>query len=161
MERILRARELLESHTPMKSDCGALCGGACCKGSDEDGMALLPGEAALYQNADWCRVIRRGEDDILICRGVCPRKERPFACRIFPLFVKMTAEKTTLVLDPLAKSVCPLAGGSVRALDREFVKNAKEALRALLSAPATREFFKRQSALRDEAFQSPLFSPFD
>ena len=29
MERILRARELLESHTPMKSDCGALCGGVC------------------------------------------------------------------------------------------------------------------------------------
>ena len=52
MERILRARELLESHTPMKSDCGALCGGACCKGSDEDGMALLPGEAARTQEVD-------------------------------------------------------------------------------------------------------------
>ena len=156
-----RAYALIGDKTPLVNDCGALCGGACCKGSDEDGMALLPGEAALYQSADWCRVIRRGEDDILICRGVCPRKERPFACRIFPLFVKMTAEKTTLVLDPLAKSVCPLAGGSVRALDREFVKNAKEALRALLSDPAMREFFKRQSDLRDEAFQSPLFSPFD
>ena len=28
------ARELLESLTPLKTDCGRLCEGACCKGDE-------------------------------------------------------------------------------------------------------------------------------
>ena len=29
---VLAARELLESLTPLKTDCGRLCQGACCQG---------------------------------------------------------------------------------------------------------------------------------
>ena len=33
---ILRARELLGDLTPLKTDCGRLCGGACCQGESRD-----------------------------------------------------------------------------------------------------------------------------
>ncbi len=43
-----KAYELLENCTPLKFDCGALCGGKCCKGGDNDGMILFPGEEKYY-----------------------------------------------------------------------------------------------------------------
>ena len=52
------ARNLLESLTPLKDDCGRLCGAACCH-PDEDGqggVALFPGEEEYYKGADWARV---------------------------------------------------------------------------------------------------------
>ena len=51
-EALLAARDLLEQVTPLSTDCGALCGAACCQDSpDEDsvaGMLLFPEEAPLY-----------------------------------------------------------------------------------------------------------------
>ena len=44
---VLTARALLSNLTPLKSDCGRLCGGACCQGDDATGMLLFPGEEAL------------------------------------------------------------------------------------------------------------------
>ena len=56
-ERILSALKLLEKVTPLKGDCGRVCGAACCQ-SDETGkggMLLFPGEKALYyeEKTDW------------------------------------------------------------------------------------------------------------
>ena len=31
-ETLRRAKALLENETPLKTDCGALCGAACCRG---------------------------------------------------------------------------------------------------------------------------------
>ena len=45
-DAILRARALIGPLTPMITDCGALCGAACCQ-PDEDGQGgvyLFPGE---------------------------------------------------------------------------------------------------------------------
>ena len=50
LEAVLRARELLRDVTPLRRDCGQICGAACC-GCDEDGqggMLLLAGEERLY-----------------------------------------------------------------------------------------------------------------
>ena len=47
-DTVLQARALVGGLTPLKSDCGALCGAACCQ-ADEDGqggMYLFPGEEA-------------------------------------------------------------------------------------------------------------------
>ena len=45
---LLRAAEILERVTPFSGrNCGSLCGAACCKGSDNDGMELFPGESEL------------------------------------------------------------------------------------------------------------------
>lgn len=41
---ILRARELLGDLTPLKTDCGRLCGGAWLPGDEQTGMLLFPGE---------------------------------------------------------------------------------------------------------------------
>ena len=40
------ARALLENLTPLRTDCGKVCGSACCKSLDaeETGMLLFPGE---------------------------------------------------------------------------------------------------------------------
>jgi hypothetical protein len=43
-----KAWKLLEKSTPLTSDCGTLCGGACCKGSGEEGMLLFPHEELMY-----------------------------------------------------------------------------------------------------------------
>ena len=78
---VLRARALIGERTPLQSDCGKLCGAACCQ-PDEDGqggMYLFPGEETLLPGA--------GGDfaPIYTCAGTCAREERPLACRIFPL----------------------------------------------------------------------------
>ena len=62
MDVLDRARELLENVTPMKTDCGKICGAACCQPDEEDlnGMLLFPGEERYYREADWCRLIPHG-----------------------------------------------------------------------------------------------------
>ena len=49
-ELIKKAYEAIGTLTPLKSDCGRLCGAVCCKGDDETGMLLFPGEESLYKN---------------------------------------------------------------------------------------------------------------
>ena len=86
---IQAARELLKDLTPLKTDCGAYCGGACCKSdsADEEGMLLFPGEEAAYCDCAWARVKPAQfeglpQAHILVCDGRCPRDERPLACRL-------------------------------------------------------------------------------
>lgn len=44
------ARGALETLTPLKRDCGRLCGGACCQPDEtgENGMLLFPFEDSYY-----------------------------------------------------------------------------------------------------------------
>ena len=48
------AREKLKSVTPLKKDCGRVCGAACCRSpeGEETGMLLFPGEEELYAGKD-------------------------------------------------------------------------------------------------------------
>ena len=49
-----RAYAAIGDLTPMLTDCGALCGAACCQ-TDEDGQGgvhLFPGEAARLKDCD-------------------------------------------------------------------------------------------------------------
>ncbi len=39
-----KAFDILGELTPLKADCGRLCGGACCKGDAQTGMRLFPFE---------------------------------------------------------------------------------------------------------------------
>ncbi len=50
-DALFAARSLLEEVTPLKSDCGRICGAACCASleGEETGMLLFPGEEALYR----------------------------------------------------------------------------------------------------------------
>lgn len=68
--------------TPLRADCGTLCGGACCKGDDTSiGMRLFPYEETTLP-------VKVTEDGVrlVVCNGDCNREERPLSCRIFPFF---------------------------------------------------------------------------
>lgn len=137
--QIEAARLLLERLTPLKSDCGLLCGAACCR-PDEDGqggVALFPGEEALYEGAAWARV----EGGILTCGGRCPRDMRPLGCRIFPLTPLRRKSGALFVrVDRRAFAMCPLAPSGLRALDPEFVSAALRALSLVDETPEGRKF---------------------
>ena len=143
--------------TPLKTDCGALCGHACCLGSEDDGMILLPGEAASYQDCSWCRIRKTPNGDLFVCDGTCPRNMRPFACMLFPLRIEVWENKARIIVDPLARSVCPLADTGLSAFDREFVRCAKAAAAVLLKEPGMRLFFEEQTRLVREGLADPLF----
>ena len=49
-ELLKKARDLLEELTPLKTDCGKVCGARCCRSleGEETGMLLFPGEEEYY-----------------------------------------------------------------------------------------------------------------
>ena len=54
-ENLIRAYAILGDLTPMMTDCGMLCGAACCQ-ADEDGQGgvhLFPGERARLEDCNW------------------------------------------------------------------------------------------------------------
>lgn len=149
------ARELLESLTPLKTDCGHLCQGACCQGDEATGMLLFPGEEALYADCAFARVVPTGFSlggtlaQLLVCDGRCDRKNRPLACRLFPLFLKFREDQTPVLrMDARARAVCPLTDYGMKALDPEFRHAARRAYDLLLEDEVCAKYLK---AL-DEAF---------
>ena len=155
LDAVLRARSLLSTLTPLKTDCGRLCQGACCQGDDETGMLLFPGEEALFESCTFGRVLPANFDlagkpvSLFVCKGTCNREERPLACRLFPLFLRFKKNGQTRVkLDPRAASVCPLCDYGIWGLDQAFVSACEDAYAALLQSPECAAYLK---AL-DEAF---------
>ena len=152
---VLAARELLNHLTPLKTDCGRLCQGACCQGDEATGMLLFPGEEALYENCAFARVVPTGFSlggtpaQLLVCDGRCDRKNRPLACRLFPLFLKFREDQTPVLrMDARARAVCPLTDYGMKALDPEFRQAARRAYDLLLENEVCAKYLK---AL-DEAF---------
>lgn len=136
---VLRARALLEAPTPLKEDCGRLCAGACCHGDAGTGMLLFPGEEALYADCAFGRIVPAsfslgGRPALLfVCRGHCPRTERPLSCRLFPLFLAFTRGGGTKVrMDTRAASVCPLYPSGAGGLSGAFLEAARQAYDVLL-----------------------------
>ena len=136
---VLTARNLLEKLTPLKTDCGRLCQGACCQGDEKTGMLLFPGEEAFYENCTFTRIIPAGfmlggkDVLLLVCNGTCDRENRPLACRLFPLFLKFKEDGITkLRMDVRAKAVCPLTDYGIKALDTDFKQAARKAYDILL-----------------------------
>ena len=157
MNALDEAKQLLRDVTPLKTDCGALCGCACCHGSDQDGMILLPGEAEAYTDAAWCRVTEIVHGNLLVCNGTCPRSQRPFACMLFPLRIEVQEKRARIITDPLARSICPLADEDLAAFDRAFVDRAKSAARILLKEDLYRSFFEEQTRFVRKSLDDPLF----
>ena len=141
------AREKLSALTPLKTNCGKLCGGACCEPdeSGENGMLLFPYEEELYREPIEGFPFHLIDDDTLfkggkrfVCEGRCSREHRPLACRLFPLRIRLESDETgdetkaRAELDPRAWAVCPLLEqGGMRAMSQEFiqaVENAGDAL---------------------------------
>ena len=155
LSAIQNAHAALADFTPLLTDCGRLCAGACCKGDEQTGMLLFPGEDALFASCAFGHVIPAhfalaGRPvNLFVCDGTCAREERPLACRLFPLFLHFKKDGTPRVrLDNRAKSVCPLCSYGLVGLRAEFVSAAKDAYAALMEDAGCAAFLR---AL-DEAF---------
>lgn len=142
------ARDLLADVTPLKRDCGRLCDCACCKGDEQTGMLLFPGEDALFAGCAFGRVIPANFDlaghpaQLFVCGGSCDRDARPLACRLFPLFLRFGKAKTKIVTDPRAAAVCPLTDYGLEALDPAFTDAARRAYDLLLDDPDCAAFLR-------------------
>ncbi len=109
VETVERCRKLLCGVTPLKDDCGALCGVACCAGDDRTGMGLFPGEYELLKDCgEFAFYDSEGNYGYktVVCGGCCDRKNRPLACMIFPYFP--VADPVDMRADLRAAAVCPL-----------------------------------------------------
>ena len=160
-ERIQRAWDAIGDCTPMKSDCGALCGAACCRpdGDGQGGVCLLPGEVELLGAAPWCAVAHEARMDapMILCQGPCERSLRPFLCRVFPLCPALGRDgRWTVRMDARARAVCPLARAGLRGLDPDFVRGAVRAVRILAGDAQIEAFLRRWSEIEAE-FRRPLF----
>lgn len=150
-ENLLKAYDIIGSLTPLATDCGELCGKACCS-PDEDGqggMLLFPGERALCEGG-WCRIDSAPEGDILTCLAPCPRDARPLACRIFPLTPVFSKGVWTVRMDARARRMCPLVRSGVKGLDREFALAVRDALRIIASTPEGESFLQDWQAAEEE-----------
>ncbi len=133
----------LSSCTPLRGDCGRLCQRACCHGDKGEGMLLFPLEEELFVNAEGFDIIEReGFGRLLVCNGKCLRRQRPLACRIFPLFPLIYEENgetnLKIIRDPRF-SACPLSSGEIR-LDPRFVRSVRLAGKYLMRDEIQRRF---------------------
>ena len=144
-----KAREILTSVTPLKSDCGRVCGKKCCRSleGEETGMLLFPGEEDFYEDLDGWRMVPAGQEMLLICPGFCERHLRPLACRMFPLLPIPEEDGIRVRTDERARAVCPLARQGKRGMDPAFTEAVRRAGELLAEEPAQRAFLDR---LREE-----------
>ena len=151
--------------TPLYGDCGQLCGKACCKSDpsddDETGMYLFPGEETLYEKNKNFRIVSSDFDygnkkfaKIAICNGPCVRDLRPLSCRILPLIPYYKNGKLTVIQDPRAKHMCPLAQKKALAyLDPVFHRKTEQTFRLLLQFSETRSFLEGLTEILDECLK--------
>lgn len=138
LEAVLAARELLDAVTPLRGDCGRYCGGACCQsdGDGQGGMLLFLGEESLYRDLPEGFSLSRDDGVIpgaylLTCSGFCDRRQRPLACRLFPLLPSPSGCR----MDRRGWAVCPLMESGRAGLSREFAAAVEEAGRILYQCP--------------------------
>lgn len=145
MERLRAAREMLETLTPLKRDCGRLCGARCCASleGEETGMLLFPGEEDFYEESGEWRILPAGRELLLICPGSCRREDRPLACRMFPLLPVPENGEIRVRTDERSRAVCPLARNGKRGMDPAFAEAVKRAGELLAEEEAQRAFLER------------------
>ncbi len=158
---ILRAYAAIGKLTPMLSDCGPLCSGACCQ-PDEDGQGgvyLFPGEEALLRDCGWGQVLKAPFAPMLACDGPCDRDRRPLGCRIFPLTpVRGKNGKWTVRMDARARAMCPLTASGIGGLDPAFVRAARDAVRIVAGEDEGESFLERWVELEEE-YRKPFLNP--
>ena len=149
---LLRARALLENVTPLKTDCGLLCEGLCCRPMEGEmtGMLLFPGEEAYYEGCAGYRMTATEQGTLLICSGRCSRADRPLSCRLMPLIPLLRADGVKVATDLRAKTVCPLARQGKDALDPDFVAAVRQVGRILAEDEDQKAFLVKLTAQQDE-----------
>lgn len=135
---------LLENKTPLKRDCGKLCGGVCCKGDENTGMVLFPGEEKFIDPN--IKITETDGVKYAVCGGNCDRSRRPLSCRIFPLFPYMYRDgervRVKAVRD-IRAAVCPLSEAEIQ---KDFTRAVRRSGRFLACDGELREFTLALSA---------------
>ncbi|MCL2121230.1 MAG: hypothetical protein FWH28_03155 [Clostridiales bacterium] len=164
---------LLDRVSPIRGDCGALCGQACCDCDDlaadaskasDMGMYLLPGEEKVYtRREDWLTWSVdpveyydfpdswRGMVYFIKCNNAphCVRKLRPIQCRTFPLAPHITKSGSFhLILNTDALPyVCPLITEQIP-LNRSFIRATYTVWKRLIKDPLIYDLVKMDSGRR-------------
>ena len=133
-----RAKKIMGNKTPLKRDCGLLCGKACCKGDGETGMLLFPFENTTLP------VIEKNGVRLCVCDGSCNRNERPLSCMIFPFLPYITPEgRVKVIPDIRGVGICPIVRNFAETkLDRRFLRRVKEVGRLLVQDAECRAFLE-------------------
>ena len=161
IDLLKRAYAAIGEATPMRTDCGALCGAACCS-ADADGqggVCLLAPEAENLRGVAWGSIDFEPvmNAPMLMCSNLCDREARPFLCRIFPLSpVIGKSGKWTVRMDARARAVCPLTRTGLNGLDPDFVRGCANAVRILAEDPDGEAFLRRWAEIENE-FRKPIF----
>ena len=158
---------LLNYITPLSSDCGALCGAACCTNTEEDLIIyLLPGEEKLFdRKEDWLvwdfdyaedydfPDSWHGKVYYVKCKTapVCPREMRPLQCRFFPLAPHLTGDGVLHLIRYPGELpyVCPLLEADA-ALEPRFIKAVYTVWKHLIREPLIYDLVEYDSAEREE-----------
>lgn len=158
-----KAKALLENVTPLLTDCGLLCGHACCKPDPDAGefVWLFPEEENL--SMPWGTVrktqmpVTQTPVSAVWCNSPCNRSERPFQCMIFPLVPYFSEKKNawSVRMDRRAYALCPLTAYGKKGLNPEFVKNAELAVRMIAETEAG-ERFLTALAREEDAYRITL-----
>ncbi len=148
---------LLENVTPLKTDCGLLCGASCCRDNGEAGSAvwLLPGEEdgdfSWAEVSDTATPVTGTPMKQIYCNAFCERTKRPFLCRIFPLspYYSKTKSIWSVRMDRRAAALCPLFMCGIRGLDPVFTGTCREAVRLIASDPEGEQLLRILEAEED------------
>ena len=149
------AYSALRSVTPLPHalDCGKLCGARCCRGGDNDGMELFWGEERLFAHDPRFTVRTDGTRKILICRGVCDRRTRPLACRMYPFYPVPQDTETGLtvrvVYDLRGLRSCPIVQNHLKP-DPRFIAAVRKAGHILLRDAHNEIILRETAALFDD-----------
>lgn len=140
-EVILKCYKILENETPLEFDCGKICNGKCCKGDENTGMLLFPGEENLIDENMKIKVTENG-DKIAVCNGSCDRTKRPLSCRIYPFFPLIKEFKgrrrVKIIFD--LRADCPLINDEYE-YNKEFLRRLKRVGKTLLNNEETKRMY--------------------
>ncbi len=151
-ELISKAYELLERVTPLRYDCGKLCGGRCCKGDDNTGMWLFPYEEDVLKGIDGFEIIDCDGNlgyKMVVCSGSCNRKTRPLACRIYPYFPMITENGYDTRADIRGISGCPVLYNNIKP-DYKFIRQVRKVARLFDRDKELRSYLKNINTMLDE-----------
>lgn len=162
-DTLSKARTLLENVTPLLTDCGLLCGHACCSANGDAGESvwLFPEENEFdmpWGEKRQSKMPVTGTPVIsLYCHAPCERAKRPFQCMIFPLVPYFSEKKDawSVRMDRRAYALCPLTGCGKKGLNPEFVKKAELAVR-IISGTEAGERFLEALAREEDAYRITL-----
>ena len=151
-DTLKKAREILAEVTPLKGDCGRVCGARCCRPleTEETGMLLFPGEAEMYRGKPGWTLRETAAGTLAVCPGTCERSERPLACRVYPLLPVIREGRVKAAADQRAKAVCPLLRQGIRGMDPAFTEAVREAGKVLAEDPRQRAFLEALTEEQDE-----------